>query len=191
MSVGVWYWGLGGWGGIGPAAATSDPEVKCRPPSRTTDASRQILWRTTTSEWCQSPHCLFSSSPSRLWWVLLLLLTHLSLSLSACLSLLLVELWTLAVRLRERRPWPWVLHHWPVSANVHRPVAGEYRVFVLELRDNGRVHLFKHQLLSTIIPALSLLLQLISSLIKVCFVNLSQGYQIWWSLLKSVNFFPR
>lgn len=80
-----------GWGGIGLPAVTSDPEVKfCPPPPRTTDAYRQILWRTTTREWCLWRHYQFSSSLSQPWWVLLILLctsTHLSLSLSLSLFL--------------------------------------------------------------------------------------------------------
>lgn len=66
---------------------------------------------------------------------------HTHLSLSFCLSLsfslsrsllLLVELWALAEWLRERRPRPWVLHHWPVSTNIHRSISGEFSTFVSE-----------------------------------------------------------
>lgn len=60
------------------------------PPPRITDAYRQILWRTTTSELCLWRHCQFNSSLSQPWWVLLILLcssTHTCLSLSVFLSL--------------------------------------------------------------------------------------------------------
>lgn len=57
---------------------------------------------------------------------------HLHTPVSLCLSLsfLLVELWALAEWLCERRPRPWVLHHWPVSTNIHRPIAGEFTLTV-------------------------------------------------------------
>lgn len=52
-------------------------------PYRTTGGCRQILWRTTMSDWCLWRRSLFNSSPSQPWWVVLLLLhcapTHLSL----------------------------------------------------------------------------------------------------------------
>lgn len=95
-------------------------------PYRITGGCRQILWRTTMSDWCRWRRSLFSSSPSQPWWVVLLLFhctpTHLSLSVLP----LLVEIWALAERLRDRRPRPWVLHHRPVRPNVHRPITGEF-----------------------------------------------------------------
>lgn len=108
-------------------------EMLSPPPPRTTDASRQILWRTTMSEWCQWRRSLYNSSQSQPWWVLLVLCAsthHLSF-----LSPLLVELWTIAERLRERRPRLWVLHHRSFGTNIHRPLAGEFSAFVLEQRN--------------------------------------------------------
>lgn len=102
-------------------------EISCRP-SRTTDAYRQILWRMTMSEWCQWLRCLYSSSPCQPWWVRLLCTSTHHLSLSP----LLVELWKIAEWLRDWWPWPWVLHHWSVSTNIHRPVTGEFSVLQLQ-----------------------------------------------------------
>lgn len=74
----------------------------------------------------------YSSSSSAPPHTPLSLFLSLSVFLSVSLSLLLVELWALAEWLRERRPRPWVLHHWPVSTNIHRSISGEFSTFVSE-----------------------------------------------------------
>ncbi len=107
---------------------------------------------------------------------------------SPSLSVLLVELWTLAVRLRERRPWPWVLHYWPVSTNIHRPIAGEFSLIVCvggetlkrELFLTSSVHFFKHNLLSGNISKVYSLVWLLKLWVVIFFYLIIRYIELIW-----------